>query len=371
MSFDMFINTGRRILEEKQIDNLQLADADPLKWASIDQLMGSGRFRDPQLQAALPPRILGQSKAAALEAFAALPQIGKPRYPYLKITQENEPFIRFIDRVRDALEAAPNLSEDAKAVMLTEIARQNANTVCRQIITMQPGNATLTQLVEACAEAPLARTVTLADDQVHILETIEKGPIGYGLAGQVLGRSSISSQGIFVLPGIIDADYTGIIKIMVKVFKPPVTIPTGSKTAQLVPFQPMVLKAEEKKREADGFGSTGNNLALTVQKLTLDRPTIELRLNHPSGEMLIDDKGQMYIVYLYDTGSDVTIIPQAFWPSNWLLTEQEGVTGIGGHAKTYQAGDFCCFTTKDGRQAHVKPYVMNTALWVAGRDILP
>ncbi|KAI1240284.1 hypothetical protein IHE44_0011743 [Lamprotornis superbus] len=154
-SLSLFLLKWKDLLEAKQIDNLSLNDGDPLKYASLDQLMGTGQYRDPQRQAALHPRVLGQSKAAALEAFAAMPQIGKPQRPYLKITQgADEPFISFVDKVRDALEAAPSLPEDAKMIMLKEIATQNANAFCQQIIASQPAGASLTQLIEACARAP-------------------------------------------------------------------------------------------------------------------------------------------------------------------------------------------------------------------------
>ena len=37
------------------------------------------------------------------------------------------------------------------------------------------------------------------------------------MAGLILGRSSITTKGIFVQPGVIDSDYQGEIKITLKV----------------------------------------------------------------------------------------------------------------------------------------------------------
>ena len=37
-----------------------------------------------------------------------------------------------------------------------------------------------------------------------------------GMVGLILGRSSITTKGIFVQPGVIDSDYQGEIKIMLK-----------------------------------------------------------------------------------------------------------------------------------------------------------
>ncbi|XP_068856710.1 deoxyuridine 5'-triphosphate nucleotidohydrolase-like [Aphelocoma coerulescens] len=81
--------------------------------------------------------------------------------------------------------------------------------------------------------------VTLTDRQVTLIPTTAKGPLssdGPHLGGLLVGRSSTSWQGVVVLPGVIDADYTGEIKIMAYALQPPVTIPQGSCIAQIVPI---------------------------------------------------------------------------------------------------------------------------------------
>ena len=60
------------------------------------------------------------------------------------------------------------------------------------------------------------------------------GPIQAGLVGIVLGRSSSALKGIKILPGIIDCDYTGEIKIMVEAGMGVLVIPQGARIAQLV-----------------------------------------------------------------------------------------------------------------------------------------
>ncbi|KFP02343.1 hypothetical protein N300_01095, partial [Calypte anna] len=62
---------------------------------------------------------------------------------------------------------------------------------------------------------------------------------------------------IFVVPGVIDADYTGLVKIMVYTITPLVSIPKGSRIAQLVPFLSQVPCKDESDRGSGGFGSTG------------------------------------------------------------------------------------------------------------------
>lgn len=69
---------------------------------------------------------------------------------------------------------------------------------------------------------------TLTSTAVHLIDTYIKGPLGQGFCALLLGRVSTSHQGIFVLPGVIDADYTGVVKAMVYTLSPPVSIPAGS-----------------------------------------------------------------------------------------------------------------------------------------------
>lgn len=41
------------------------------------------------------------------------------------------------------------------------------------------------------------------------------GPLPEGIVELVLGRSLLSLQGILVVPGIVDSDYTGEIKLLI------------------------------------------------------------------------------------------------------------------------------------------------------------
>uniref|UniRef100_A0A663F403 dUTPase-like domain-containing protein n=1 Tax=Aquila chrysaetos chrysaetos TaxID=223781 RepID=A0A663F403_AQUCH len=100
-------------------------------------------------------------------------------------------------------------------------------------------------------------TISLWNSQVHRVPVNAQGPLGNGLSALLLGRSSISLQGIFVLPGVIDADYTGRIYAMIWTPSPPVSIQEGSRIAQLVPFKSNVPCKVNKQRGNAGLGSTG------------------------------------------------------------------------------------------------------------------
>uniref|UniRef100_A0A8C6YU31 dUTPase-like domain-containing protein n=1 Tax=Nothoprocta perdicaria TaxID=30464 RepID=A0A8C6YU31_NOTPE len=76
------------------------------------------------------------------------------------------------------------------------------------------------------------------------------------------GRSSAGVAGLIVLPGVIDADYTGEIMVAVYTLNPPLIIPKGTRIAQLLIFKrqdPEVpLPSAVLDRGGQGFGSTGD-----------------------------------------------------------------------------------------------------------------
>ncbi|KAM9382183.1 deoxyuridine 5'-triphosphate nucleotidohydrolase-like [Phaethornis superciliosus] len=107
----------------------------------------------------------------------------------------------------------------------------------------------------------------LVDTQVVVIDTNMKGPLGHGLSVLSLGRSSLLKQGIFVVPGLIDSDYTGRRRAMVYTPSPPFFIPKGQRFAQLVPFQSCVPQATDINREDKGFGSVGPALVNLPSRL--------------------------------------------------------------------------------------------------------
>lgn len=100
--------------------------------------------------------------------------------------------------------------------------------------------------------------ITIESLKVHKVPLKACGPIGKGLSALLLGRSSATLQGIFVHPGVIDADYMGQICAMVSTPTPPVTIPAKTRIAQLIPFKSCVPKTDSKLPRDGGFRSTGD-----------------------------------------------------------------------------------------------------------------
>ncbi|NXJ28961.1 POK9 protein, partial [Dicrurus megarhynchus] len=148
-----------------------------------------------------------------------------------------------------------------------------------------------------------ADTVIVDSPAVHKVPLGAHGPIGQGLSALLLGRSSATLQGIFVHPGVIDADFTGQICAMVSTPTPPAVIPAHTRIAQLVPFKSCVPRTGLKERGDQGFGSTGAPQVFWTQQLSEQRPQLICELTLKGAQpQTVKIKG------LIDTGADVTVI---------------------------------------------------------------
>ena len=106
--------------------------------------------------------------------------------------------------------------------------------------------------------------VCLEHMTVNILDTRIRVLIPSGFCGLVLPRSSLSTQGIACLTGVIDAGYTGSVKITLLNFGQTACFKKGARLAQLVilPLPEIRLipgRVSEVKTErgGGGFGSSG------------------------------------------------------------------------------------------------------------------
>ncbi|NWZ16929.1 POK9 protein, partial [Agelaius phoeniceus] len=172
-----------------------------------------------------------------------------------------------------------------------------------------------------------AATVTLITTHPEKVPTGVKGPLiidGLPMGALLLGRSSATMMGLFVLSGIIDADYTGEISIMVHTLFPPMQIEKGQRIAQLIPLQQLaktIPPRQAQSRREHGFGSTGG---LTLLTMNLNE--------RPKCTVILDYRGEKQtLVGLLDTGVDSSIVSPDFWPHNWpLQSSTMPVTGVGG-----------------------------------------
>ncbi|KAK4810631.1 LOW QUALITY PROTEIN: hypothetical protein QYF61_007368 [Mycteria americana] len=208
--------------------------------------------------------------------------------------------------------------------------------------------------------------IIIEDQTVHRVPLNARGPLGGGLSALLLGRSSVTLKGLFVLPGVVDADYEGQIQAMIWTPSPPVVIPKGSRIAQLVPFRSQVPVTDSVKRGKGGFGSTGTPLILWAQTVQSQRPMLTCTLSNGQGT-----PRTIKLQGMIDTGADVTVISKAKWPQGWPIKEvASALSGIGGTTTSYQSVYMIQVIGPEGQVSTTRPFVVAMPLILWGRDVL-
>nr|XP_048720710.1 uncharacterized protein LOC125642866 isoform X1 [Caretta caretta]XP_048720711.1 uncharacterized protein LOC125642866 isoform X1 [Caretta caretta]XP_048720713.1 uncharacterized protein LOC125642866 isoform X1 [Caretta caretta] len=146
--------------------------------------------------------------------------------------------------------------------------------------------------------------------EVCAIPTQVTGPLPAGFVGLVLPRSHAGKQGFFVIPGVIDADYTGIVKVQVWTHLPQ-SLPRGRSIAQLILVPYQVPAAEDRTRGGGGFGSTLSHSPSHSASSPLVALTMSVRPSKPQLTLLLND---VPFTGLVDTGADVTVIRDLEWP---------------------------------------------------------
>lgn len=107
-------------------------------------------------------------------------------------------------------------------------------------------------------------TLCIESGTINVLDTHIRVLIPPGYCGLVLPRSSLSARGIACLTGVIDAGYTGTLKITFFNFGKETEFKKGERVAQLVILPltsvnliPGKVTGKETARGEGGFGSTG------------------------------------------------------------------------------------------------------------------
>eukprot|EP00076_Gallus_gallus_P034795 XP_025000333.1 uncharacterized protein LOC112530482 [Gallus gallus] len=197
-----------------------------------------------------------------------------------------------------------------------------------------------------------AVTTTLMTTKPERVSTGIRGPVminGTTVGALLLGRSSASMLGLFVLPGVIDADFQGEIQIMVYTPFPPIKIEKGQRIAQLVPLEQLtkaLTPCQSSPRGEQGFGSSGG-LALLSLNLR-DRPKKTVTLKYREEEIKLQG---------LDTGADSSIVSPEIWPPHWPLQAAIAtVTGIGGLSLAKKSPPL---------QIHLDEQVVHTSVSVA------
>ncbi|RMB97190.1 hypothetical protein DUI87_26291 [Hirundo rustica rustica] len=191
-------------------------------------------------------------------------------------------------------------------------------------------------------------SVVIDSDKIHKVPLDAFGPLGDGMSAFLMGRSSATIQGIIVHLGLIDADFSGQIHAMVSTPTPPLTIPKGTRIAQLVPFKSSVSRTEDRSRGDGGFGSTGPPQVRWTAVLTKDRPETLCTVS-----MVGATPSEIHLRGLLDTGADVSILSLAAWPPQWPLTlAKTSISGLGGTKQCYVSQNPVAITNPEGQTGH-------------------
>lgn len=177
--------------------------------------------------------------------------------------------------------------------------------------------------------------------------------------GLILGRGSSSLAGLQIVPGVIDNDYTGQIKLLVSAPLGPVSISKGQRIAQLIllPLNTSNPSNLSQPRLDSAFSSSD---AYWIQQITLERPSLTLQLDGKDFEGLVD------------TGADATVISDKHWPSSWpCKASHTHLQGIGHSSNPRQSSKILTWRDSEGNTGKVQPYIIPgipVNLW--GRDVL-
>ncbi|CAM5113626.1 unnamed protein product [Eretmochelys imbricata] len=203
--------------------------------------------------------------------------------------------------------------------------------------------------------------------EVCAIPTQVTGPLPAGFVGLVLPRSHTGKQGFFVIPGVIDADYTGVIKVQVWTHLPQ-SLPHGRSIAQLIIVPYQVPATEEWARGGNGFGSTLSQLLSHNTSSPLVALTMSLCPSKPQLTLLLNN---VPFTGLVDIGADVTVIRDQEWPVSWPTVPSKELWGIGGSKPGRQSLSWITISKTGGRAlATIRPFVLPVHLNIWGRDLL-
>lgn len=109
-------------------------------------------------------------------------------------------------------------------------------------------------------------------DGVQLVSTSVRGTLPSASMGLLNGRSSNFKYGFEVLPWVIDADFEGEVKVMVKATQETVIIYKGERIAQLLLLQYLKLPnpVMKKERREGQFGSS--EVVAWIEDISKNRP---------------------------------------------------------------------------------------------------
>lgn len=170
------------------------------------------------------------------------------------------------------------------------------------------------------------------------------GPLPPQSIGLILGRGSLTLQGLMVHPGVIDQEHTPDIQILCSSPYGIFSISKGDRIAQLLLLPNFAPSPTDPSTKT--MGSSGTDAAYLMVSLN-DRPKLMLTINGKHFEGILD------------TGADKSIISSHWWPKSWPLTHSShSLQGLGYQSCPSISSASLDWETAEGKRGQFTPYVL-------------
>lgn len=183
------------------------------------------------------------------------------------------------------------------------------------------------------------------------------GPLPPPTIGLILGRGSLTLQGLIIYPGIVDPYHKEEIQVLCSSPRGVFSIKQGDRIAQLV-LLPSLGDGETYTLQKRAMGSSGSDSAYLAIPLN-ERPTIKLLINGKEFEGIMD------------SGADKSIISLHWWPKSWpTVVSSHSLQGLGYQSSPAISASALTWRDAEGKQGCFTPYVLPLPVNLWGRDVL-
>ncbi|RMB99496.1 hypothetical protein DUI87_24233 [Hirundo rustica rustica] len=144
--------------------NTAVNQQDPRCMIGTDELLGMGNFVDLNRKVALDLLVLDQCQKTGMAALVQTIEMAAPKESFVTVVQGAvEPFLQFAERLTASVERQVE-DLNARLLLLKHLERSNCNADCRKTIEALPGDPSVSQMTEACAECQLSTILSLRSD---------------------------------------------------------------------------------------------------------------------------------------------------------------------------------------------------------------
>ncbi|RMC11869.1 hypothetical protein DUI87_11995 [Hirundo rustica rustica] len=243
VEYDFFEHKWTQLAVRAVEQNTTLGPGDPRRMVNTNMLMGTGNYTRADGQAVFDPLVQEQRQQTGMAALVQTMQLATPQESFATIVQGvDEPFLCFAGWLTAAVE---------KQVGKRNAEHEDETRADTNVSASAPANGDLLSRLAASTRGSAgvdvctAESVVIDSDKIHKVPLDAFGPLSDGMSTFLMGRSSATIPGIMVHLGVIDVDFSGQIHAMVSTPTPPLTIPKGTRIAQLVPFKSSVSRTED------------------------------------------------------------------------------------------------------------------------------